>query len=70
MVLEGIKMTLNGRDAQDVERDLAAGVVKNSTLDKIERLNKYLADVCLKYIQMNPLVREFWKQLSHFKIER
>lgn len=33
--LEGIKMMLNGRDAQNVERDLAAGVVRKSTLDKI-----------------------------------
>lgn len=68
--LEGIKMMLNGRDAQDVERDLAVGVVKKSTLDKIERLNKDLADTCLEHVQMNTLVREFWKQLSHIKIER
>lgn len=68
--LEGIKMMLNGRDALDVERDLAAGVVRKSTLDKIEKLNKDLADTCLEHVQMNPLVREFWKQLSHIKIER
>ena len=36
--LEEIKMMLNGRDALDVERDLAAGVVRKSTLDKIEKL--------------------------------
>lgn len=68
--LEGIKMMLNGRDAQDVERDLAAGVVRKSTLDKIEELNKELIDTCLEHVKMNPLVREFWKQLSHIKIER
>lgn len=34
--LDGIKQILNGKDAKDVERDLAAGVVKRSTLDKIE----------------------------------
>lgn len=68
-VLEAIKMMLNGRDVKDVERDLAAGVVKKSTLDKIERLNKDLADTCLEHVQMNPLVREFWKQLSHIKME-
>lgn len=67
-VLEGIKMMLNGRDAQDVERDLAAEVVRKSTLDKIEKLNKDLADTCLEHVQMNPLVREFWEQLSHIKI--
>ena len=67
--LDGIKQILNGKDAKDVERDLAAGVVKRSTLDKIEKLNKDLVDTCLKHIQMNPLVQEFWKQMAHIKIE-
>lgn len=68
--LEGIRLILNGRDASDVERDLADGVVRKSTLDKIEKLNKDLADTCLEHIQMNTLVREFWKQMAHIKIER
>jgi len=68
--LNGIKLIFNGQDAEDVERDLASGVVKRSTLDKIEKLNKDLADTCLEHIQMNPLVREFWKQMAHIKIER
>ena len=68
--LDGIKQILNGKDAKDVERDLAAGVVKRSTLDKIEKLNKDLAGTCLEHIQMNPLVLEFWKQMAHIKIER
>ena len=68
--LDGIKLILSGRDAADVERDLAAGIVRKSTLDKIEKLNKDLADTCLEHVQMNPLVREFGKQLSHIKIER
>ena len=68
--LDGIKLILNGRDVADVERDLAAGVVRKSTLDKIEKLNKDLADICLEHIQMNPLVREFWKQMVHIKIEQ
>ena len=67
--LDGIRLILNGRDVVDVERDLAAGVVRKSTLDKIEKLNKDLADTCLEHIQMNPLVREFWKQMAHIKIE-
>lgn len=68
--LDGIRLILNGRDVVDVERDLAAGVVRKSTLDKIEKLNKDLADTCLEHIQMNPLVREFWKQMAHIKIEK
>ena len=68
--LDGIRLILNGRDAADVERDLAAGAVRKSTLDKIAKLNKDLADTCLEHIQMNPLVREFWKQMAHIKIEK
>ncbi len=68
--LEVIKLILDGRDAADVERDLADGVVRKSTLDKIEKLNKDLADTCLEHIQMKPLVREFWKQMVHIKIEK
>ena len=68
--LDDIKLILNGRDAADVERDLAAGVVRKSTLDKIEKLNKDMADTCLDHIQMNPLVREFWKQMAYIKMEK
>ena len=68
--LDSIKLILNGRDAADVELDLAAGIVRKSTLDKIEKLNKDLVDTCLEHIQMNLLVREFWKQMAHIKIER
>ena len=68
--LECIKIILNGQDAADVERDLAAGIVRKSTLDKIAKLNKDLADTCLEHIQMNPLVREFWKQMAHLKVEQ
>lgn len=38
-------------------------------LDKIERFNKDLAGVFLDRIQMNYLVREFWMQMAHIKIE-
>ena len=68
--LDAIKLILDGRDVADVERDLAAGVVRKSTLDMIEKLNKDFADTCLEHIQMNPLVSEFWKQMAHIKIEK
>ena len=68
--LNGIKLILHGQDHEDLERDLASGLVKRSTLDKIVKLNKDLADTCLEHIQMNPLVREFWKHMAHIKIER
>lgn len=66
--LEAIKMMLTGKDADDVERDLASGIVKKSTLDKIEKINGDLVDTCLVHIPMNPLVREFWKQMAHIQI--
>lgn len=65
--LESIRLILNGRDVADVERYLAAGVVRKSTLDKIEKLNKDLANTCLEHIQMNPLMREFWMQMVHIR---
>ena len=70
IALESIKVILNGLDVAEAERDLAAGVVRKSTLEKIEKLNMDLADACLEHIQMNLLVREFWKQMAHIKIER
>ena len=66
--LEAIKMVLTGKDAEDVERDFASGIVKKSTLDKIEKINGDLVDTCLAHIQMSPLVREFWKQMAHIQI--
>ena len=66
--LEAVKMMLTGKDAEDVERDLASGIVKKSTLDKIEKINGDLVDTCLAHIQMSPLVREFWKQMAHIQI--
>lgn len=66
--LEDIKMMLTGRDVADVERDLASGIVKKSTLDKIEKINGDLVDTCLAHVPMNPLVREFWKQMAHIQI--
>lgn len=67
--LEAVKMMLTGKDAEDVERDLSSGIIKKSTLDKIEKINGDLVDTCLAHILMNPLVREFWKQMAHIKIE-
>lgn len=65
--LEAVKMMLTGKDAEDVERDLSSGIIKKSTLDKIEKINGDLVDTCLAHILMNPLVREFWKQMAHIQ---
>ena len=64
-----LKVILLGTDVHEIEKELAAGNVKKSTIDKIAMLNQQLADICLEHIQMSPLVREFWKQMAHLKIE-
>ena len=69
-VLVAIKGMLTGKDTLDVEHDLASGVVKRSTLDKIVKINKDMTDMCLEHVQMNPLVREFWKQMTRIRIEQ
>ena len=38
---------LTGKDAIDVERDLARENVKQRTLTKIEKIDKDIADICL-----------------------
>lgn len=44
--------------------------MKQDVLDKIEKLNKDIVDICFKYIQMSPLVKEFWRQMARINIER
>lgn len=65
-----LRVLLSGSDVRDIQTDLAEGSVKQSTLDKIEKLNKEMVDICLKYIQMSPLVKEFWRQMARINIER
>lgn len=68
-----IKLMLRGGDVAAVEMYLAngaiSGEVKKETLDKIEKLYDDIADVCLEYIQMAPLVKEFWKQFAHLRFK-
>ena len=68
--LDGIRLILNGRDAVDVERDLAAGLVRKSTLDKIEKLNKDLVDMAIEHLRTEAVVKEFLKKLSFYQIEQ
>lgn len=64
-----LKTVVISADVYDVEKDLADGKIKHSTLDKIEGLNKRIVEICLEYFPMSPMVREFWKRLAHLKIE-
>ena len=66
---DALKLLLNGKDVQEVESDLANGVVSQATLDKIEKLNKDLGDIAIDHIDANPLWKQFLKQLYGMKVE-
>ena len=67
--LEELSCILLGPDVQEIEKDLADGNVKKSTIEKIVKLNKQIVDICMRHIQTSPLVRELWKQMAYLKIE-
>lgn len=67
--INALKLLLNGKDVQDVESDLAQGVVSQATLDKIEKFNKDLGDIAIDHIDANPLWKQFLKQLYNMKVE-
>ena len=69
-VLDRLKLMLHGKDALDVEKDLAEGTVSKSTLDKIEKLNRDIADVAVEQLKTDAVVKEFLKRLIHLKLEQ
>lgn len=66
---DAMKLLLNGKDVQDVESDLANGVVSQVTLDKIEKLNKDLGDIAIDHVDANPMWKQLMKQLYEMKVE-
>ena len=66
---EMVKVLFRGKDVQDVERDLAEGVVRQSTLDKIERIDKEFADILVDHVDTIPLRKQLLKQLLHRVVE-
>ena len=66
---EMVKVLFKGKDVQDVERDLAEGVVRQSTLDKIEKLNKDMGDIVIDHLDASPVWKQFFKQLYHLKVD-
>ena len=66
---DALKLLLYGKDVQDVESDLANGVVSHATLDIIVKLNKNLGDIAIDHIDANPLWKQFLKQLYDMKVE-
>ena len=66
---EMVKVLFRGKDVQDVERDLAEGVVRQSTLDKIEKLNKDMGEIVMDHLDTSPVWKQFLKQLYHLKVD-
>lgn len=66
---EMVKVLFRGKDVLDVERDLAEGVVRQNTLDKIEKIDKEFADIIVDHIDNNPLRKQLLKQLLHMIAE-
>lgn len=69
-VLNQIKMMLCGKDAKDIEQGFSAGVIKQETIDKIEKLDKDLTDMAVEHLKAAPLVKEFLRRLTHCQIEK
>lgn len=68
--LEMCRVILDGAIVQEVERNLANHIVTKDMLDKIEKLNKDLVDVAVEHLRTDSIIKEFWKQLTHHKIEQ
>lgn len=66
---EMVKVLFRGKDVLDVERDLSEGVVRQSTLDKIEKIDKDFADILVDHIDNIPLRKQLLKQLLHRVVE-
>lgn len=69
-VLDRVKSMLHGKDVKDVEKDLVEGTLSKGTLDKIEKLNKDIADVAVEELKTDAVVKELLKRLTHLKIEQ
>lgn len=65
-----INIMLHSKEVKEIEQDLAAGIVKQETLDKKEKLDKDLADFAIGRMTLAPLTKEFLKKLTYCQIER
>lgn len=69
-VLNLFKVVLQGKEAQEIEKNLAEGVVRKSTFDKAEKFYKDLVDLALDSFPISPMTKVFLKQLAYVKIEQ
>lgn len=68
--LDGIRLILNGRDAADVERYLAAADIRQEVLDKIEKLSNDMVDMATEHLTTGAVVKEFLKKLAYYHTEQ
>lgn len=68
--LAHIKVKLHGSDVTEIEQSLAEGLVKQDTLDKIERLDKDLVDTATERMSLAPTMKEILRYITYNKIER
>lgn len=67
--IDTFKAILHSQDVKDIENDLAKGIVKRSTLDKIEKLNKDMIDYAIKHMSGTQFNLMFLKKISYCQIE-
>ena len=68
--LSQIKKLLLGREALEIERNLAEADVKQDVLDRIEKLNKDLVDMAIEQLTTDAVVKGFLKKLTYYQIEQ
>lgn len=67
--LDQIKILLKGNDVQDIERDLSNGIVRRSTLEKNEKLDKDLSDIAIDHLDGSPFWKLFLKELTRVQTD-
>ena len=67
--LDKVKLMLKGNDAKSIEKELSDGIFSRSTLDKIEKLYKDLADFGLEHIHESEIWKMFVEQICYSNIE-
>ena len=67
--IELFKYLLHSKDVADVEKDLSDGIIKKSTLDKIEKLDKDMVNFAIEHISASPVFKDILKRISYHQIE-
>lgn len=60
---------LTSRDVHDVEKDLSEGIVKVSTINKIDKLHKELIDIAWDLFLDSPFLRQALKEMTYYQAQ-